>query len=235
MKPVGRFASCLFAIVIAGGCASTRVTDSQVLVTEKIPRPNHILVHDFVATPADVPADSSIADVSAASRTPQTAEQIETGRQVGADIAARLVEEIRDMGLPAERASARAPEITDIMIRGYLLSIEEGSTARRVGIGFGTGASRLSVAVEGYQMTAEGPRKLASGTMAAGGGKAPGAAAPLGVLLATGNPIGLVVSTGMKVYGEASGRSRIEGRAEQVAKEIAKRLEPRFRQQGWIK
>ena len=235
MKPGSCLVSCLFAVVVLGGCASTEVTDRQILVTEKIPRPDHILVHDFVATPADVPADSSLAGASTVSRTPQTAEHIETGRRVGAEIAARLVEEIRSMGLPAERASTRPPQINDIVIRGYLLSVDEGSAAKRVAIGFGTGTSQLSVAVEGYQMTAQGLRKLASGTVAAGGSKTPGAVAPLAVALATANPLGLVLSTGMKAYGEASGRSKIEGRAEQTAKEIAARLEPRFRQQGWIR
>ena len=39
----------------------------------------------------------------------------------------------------------------------------------------------------------------------------------------------------MKVYGEASGSSKIEGRAKQTAKEIADELKTRFQQQGWIK
>jgi hypothetical protein len=69
----------------------------------------------------------------------------------------------------------------------------------------------MSVGVEGYQMTAQGPRKLGSERVDAGGGKGPGAAVPLGVAIATGNPIGLILSSGLKAYGEASGRSKIEG------------------------
>jgi hypothetical protein len=38
----------------------------------------------------------------------------------------------------------------------------------------------------------------------------------------------------MKAYGEASGSSTLEGRAKDTAKEIADRLRPRFREQGWI-
>ena len=53
-------------------------------------------------------------------------------------------------------------------------------------------------------------------------------------LVATGNPAGLIVSTGMKVYGEASGSSKVEGRAKQTAKEIADVLKQRFEQEGWI-
>jgi hypothetical protein len=91
------------------------------------------------------------------------------------------------------------------------------------------------VAVEGYQMTAQGLRKLGSGAGTSGGNKTPGAAVPAGVAIATANPIGLVVVTGMKGYGEVSGSSRIEGRVEKISKEIAKQMEPRFREQGWIK
>ena len=117
MKSVRRTILCLFALVVAAGCASTKVSDRQVLVAGQLPRPNHIFVYDFVATPADLPADSQLARDS--NPTPQTAEQIATGRQLGGQIAAQLVEEIRGMGLPAERASTRTTlQINDYLIRG---------------------------------------------------------------------------------------------------------------------
>jgi Domain of unknown function (DUF4410) len=235
MKVVGRLVSCLIAIGMVSGCASTKVSDREVLVTEKIPRPDRILVHDFVATPADVPPDSALVAAEMAN-SQQTPEHIATGRRVGADMATQLVQEIRGMGLPAERATTQSmPKINDIVIRGYLLSVDEGSTAKRVAIGFGAGASQLSVAVEGYQMTAQGLRKLGSGRGTVGGDKTPGGGVPLGVTLATGNPIGLVVMTPVKAYGELSGSTRIDGRAAQAVKEIAKELKLRFQKQGWIK
>ncbi len=236
MKLGTRIVSSLSVVVLLAGCASTKVTDRQTLDPQaRIPRPDRILVYDFVATPADVPADSALAGHPTVAPTPQTDEQIATGRRLGADIAARLAEEIRNMGLPAEQASIGAtPRINDLVIRGYLLSVEEGSATKRLAIGFGAGKSQLSVAVEGYQMTAQGLRKLGSGTVGAGGSKGPGAAVPLAVLLATANPLGLVVSGGMKVYGEMSGSSKIEGRIEATAKEIAEKIKPRFQKQGWI-
>ena len=236
MQSHSRLVSCLFALVVVTGCASTTVTDRQILVNDKLPRPERILVYDFVATPADVPADSALGGQSAAPRTPQTAEQIVAGRQVGADIAAQLAKEIRGMGLPAEQAARQTPpRLGDIVIRGYLVSIDEGSAAKRIAIGFGSGASELKTVVEGYQMTEQGLRQLGSGSMNAGGSKSPGAAPPLAVAVASGNPVGLIVSGGMKVYGEASGSSTIEGRVKQTAKEIADQLRTRFEQQGWIK
>ncbi|MCK7497245.1 MAG: hypothetical protein MZW92_45245 [Comamonadaceae bacterium] len=52
--------------------------------------------------------------------------------------------------------------------------------------------------------------------------------------IATANPAGLIISTGMKAYGEMSGKSKVEGRADQTAKEIADVLKERFQEQGWI-
>jgi len=236
MRSPRRIATCFLALAALAACASTEVGNRQIVEDEKLSRPDHILVYDFAASPADVPADSAVAGQYSEHSTPQTAEQISIGRQVGAEIATELVAEIRGMGLPAERASSGStPQTGDLVIRGYLLSIDEGSAVKRVAIGFGSGASQLKTLVEGYQMTAQGLRKLGSETVDAGGSKSPGAAVPLAVAVATANPVGLIVSGGMKVYGETSGSSRIEGRAKATAKEIADQLEPRFRQQGWIR
>ncbi len=113
------------------------------------------------------------------------------------------------MGMPAEQAMAGiTPQINDLVIRGYFLSIDVGSAEKRVAIGFGSGESELRVAVEGFQMTAQGLRKLGSGTTDSTGSKAPGGALGLATLLATHNPAGLIIGTGMKVYGEESGRAR---------------------------
>jgi len=223
---------CLFFMAWGAGCASTQVTSRQELVTGQLPRPNTIWVYDFAATAADVPAGSAFAgQVTDASQTP---EEAAIGRQLGAEIA-QLVKEIQGMGMPAARAGAGTmPQINDIVIRGYLVSVHEGSAAERVAIGFGAGASELKTAVEGFQMTPRGLRKLGSGTLDSGGSKTPGMALGVATFAATANPAGLIISSGMKVYGEASGSSKVEGRAKATAKEIADVLKQRFEQQGWI-
>ena len=172
-------------------------------------RPDHIIVYDFAAIPADVSADSAIAGQTTGHATSQTAEQIATGRQVGAEIAQVLVEDIRGMGLSAEQASNQtSPQIGDLMIKGSLLSIDEGSAAKCVAIG--------------------------SGTADTGGSKSPGAALGVAGAVATDNPAELIISTGMKVYREESGSSTTEGRAKDMAKEIADKRQVKFKEQGWI-
>jgi Domain of unknown function (DUF4410) len=228
-------AACLFATLLVAGCASTKVTDRQQLQTGYLPRPGTIWVYDFAASPNEVPANSVLASQYAIDVTSQTPQQIAEGRKLGADIAADLVGRIQAMGMPSQRAYADTrPRLNDIVIRGYLISVNKGSAAKRVVIGFGAGGSELKTAVEGYQMTAQGLRKLGSGAVQSGGGKTPGAAVGAATFAATANPAGLIISSGMKIYGEASGRSTIKGRAEATAKEIAKVLKQRFKQQGWI-
>jgi len=230
----GHIVPWLFVLVIVAGCASTQVSKRRILVNERLPRPARILVYDFIADPADMPPDSALTSALEADA-PLTAQQLQVGHRLGAQIADELVAQIRDMGLPAVHGlSGTPPRVGDILLRGYLVSIDEGSTAGRMLIGFGADGSELKTVVEGYQMTARGLRNLGSGTVESGGGKEPGAAAPAAVTIATGNSIGLIVTGGMKIYGEASGSSRIEGRAKATAKEIADVLKTRFEQQGWI-
>ena len=232
MKSRSRVVLCLFALVFLAGCASVKVTDSENLVTEKLPRPNHILVYNFAATPADAP---ELAKQYAADDTPQTAEQIQLGRQLGAQIASEVAAAFRAMGLPADAVPIGTPlEMNDIVFKGYLISVQEGSAAKRATIGFGSGVSELRTAVVAFQMTPQGMRRLGSGTGVAGGNTTPGGAMGVAALVATGNPAGLIVTSGMKAHGEVSGSSTLEGRAKDTAKEIADRLRPRFREQGWI-
>ncbi|MGD8762903.1 MAG: DUF4410 domain-containing protein [Desulfobacteraceae bacterium] len=235
MKYLNQILVCLFSSLVIAGCASTKVTSRDEATVGKLPRPAHIWVYDFAATPADVPDESALAGQHSEHNPPQTAEHIRTGRQLGAEIEAQLVEQIRGMGMPAEHAvTGTKPQLNDFVIRGYLVSFNEGSAAKRILIGFGSGASDLKVAVEGFQMTSKGLHKLGGGTTDAEGGKAPGADLGALSLIATRNPAGLIVSTGMKIYGEESGKSTVKGRADQTAKEIADVLKKRFQEQGWI-
>ena len=154
---------------------------------------------------------------------------------MGAQIAAMLVQEISEMGMPASLASAGVtPQINDLVIDGAILSIEEGNATKRVAVGFSAGQAELKVAVEGFQVTPNGLQKLGSGDVQSSGNKTPGSAVGLAVLIATSNPAGLIVSTGMKVYGEKSGSNAIEGRAKKIADEISDALKKRFQEQGWI-
>jgi Domain of unknown function (DUF4410) len=234
MKPLSRAASWLLALVLVAGCASTEVTDRERYQGAKLARPDRIIVHDFTANPAEVPPESAFAAKLAGAATP-TPQQAELGRKLGAQIAQELVAELRAMGLPAVAAAGQpAPQVDDIVLRGYFVSVEEGSARERVLVGFGKGAAELRTAVEGFQMTTEGLRPLGRGEVRSGGGELPGVVLPLAVVAATANPIGLVVGGAVKLTGEATGSDTIEGSAKRTAEEIAAQLKTTAEEQGWI-
>jgi Domain of unknown function (DUF4410) len=227
-------AALLLAVVAVAGCASTEVTERQRYQGQRLARPDRIIVHDFTGNPAEVPPESPFA-AQLAGTIPPTPEQREVGRELGAQIARQLVADLQGMGLPAVPAAGQpAPQVDDIVLRGYFVSIDQGSAGKRVLVGFGRGAAEMRAAVEGYQMTAQGLRLLGRGEVRSGGGEMPGVAVPLAVLAATANPIGLVVGGGAKLYGEATGSDTIEGVAKRTADEVAAQLQTAAEEQGWI-
>jgi hypothetical protein len=235
MRSSSRIVMCLLTLVVLVGCASTNVTQQTPISSPGLARPNRVWVYNFVANPADMPADSSIRGAVSAPSTPPTAEQLAEGGQLGALIAADLVADIQAMGLPAVQAGpGSSPQVGDGVIRGYLISVQGGGAVKRFIIGFGSGTSELNTVVEGYAVTPQGWRKLGSGTLSSSGSKTPGMVVPAAVAIASGNPIGLIVVGGLKVYGEASGRNSLEGRAKATADAIADELKIRFTDRGWI-
>jgi Domain of unknown function (DUF4410) len=234
MKPLSRAAAWLFALVVVAGCASTEITERQRYQGAQLARPDRIIVHDFIANPAEVPPESAFAAELASAPTP-TPQQLEVGRKLGAQVANELVADLQGMGLPAVPAAGQpVPRVNDLVLVGYFVSVDEGSAEKRMLIGFGSGAAELRTAVEGYQMTAGGLRPLGRGEIRSGGGDMPGMVAPLAVVAATANPIGLVVGGAVKLYGEETGSDRIEGAAERTADEIAAQLRTAAEEQGWI-
>jgi hypothetical protein len=218
------FISSLCVVSLITGCGSNYVSSSHELApvttspglaaVEQLPRPNHIWVYDFASTSS---ADASL--------------QAEIGREIMSGI----IGSIRQMGLSAEPGSPKTTkQINDIVLKGKIVSVDEGNAAERVAIGFGKGSSELKVQLEGYQVTSKGLRRVGGDTGEAGGSKTPGAALGAVGAIATGNPAGLIISTGMKVYGEESGSSKIEGRTQQIVEEITERLRTRFQREGWV-
>ena len=234
MRPVApAVARSVLALLLLAGCAQTTVSQQQSYGGPRLARPNRIIVYDFAASASDLPAGYAIA--VAAPPVSQTAEDVSLGRKLGAEVAKNLVSELQGMGLPAVPAAGQAPpQVGDVAIVGYFVSVDPGSVVKRFAIGFGSGAAELQTVVEGYLMTDKGLRRLGEGEISSAGPKGPGEALPLAMAVASGNPIGLIVSTAVKVGGEASGMSTVEGSAKRTAQEIAEKLKAAAQRQGWI-
>lgn len=236
MKVFMRIAFCVLALVVIVGCASTEVIkrDSKI-GTKKIARPDHIYVYPFAASHADIPSWSAGAERYTRPSKSFTSEELEVGRKLGVLVAKELVAEIKKMGFLTLKGNPQSlPQINDLMLTGYFEAIDEGSTVKRLVLGFGSGAPELKTSVESFQMTPNGPRLLESDELQSGGGKTPGVILPLAIFAATANPIGLVVMSTVKVAEEVTGKSKIEGTAKQTAETIADQLRVKFKKQGWI-
>lgn len=225
----------LLAFAIAG-CGSTKISNQERYEGERLARPARIWVHDFAAAADDLPDWSVAAGEYAGRQATASAEELEAARALGVHMTTELIARIDGMGLEAERAdSAARPAAGDLVIVGFLGSVDEGSGFKRVVVGFGSGSAEVTSHVEAYLATETGYRKLGSGDASSGKSRAPGAIVPLAVTVATANPIGLLIMTPIKVGTELSGRNKAEGVGKRMADAVADRLAERFEEQGWIK
>lgn len=223
-------AACLWL----AGCASSEVTSDEQMAAGPLPRPNTIWVYSFAGSPDDVPPESSLAGQLASFDAPSP-DDTAAGRQVGAEIASSLAADINAMGLNAAVAWPGAqPQINDIVLHGYIISMNAGNEQERAIIGLGDGTSQLSVALEGFQMTAQGLRELGAGSTEATGAKTPGVGVGLAASLIMHNPLSLIVTSATQLDQAYTGSGGLSGRAKQTAKEIAGQLKIKFQQQGWI-
>ena len=235
MRSLSRLASGFFVLAVLAACASSQVVSRQQYQGQRLPPPTRIWVYDFASSAADVPVGSTLAGAPAAGSTPPSAEEREAARKLGAEVAKQLVAEIQGMGLPAAEANSRTrPQVGEYVLRGYFVSVDEGSATKRIMLGFGSGNANLTTTVEGYQVTPQGLRLLGSGEVQSEGNKTPGLIVPLAVVAATANPIGLIVGGAAKVYGQASGSDTVEGMGKRTAKTIGEQLRGAFQRQGWI-
>ena len=237
MKYFGTVIASVLGLVVLVGCASSQTAQRQSYAAqEQIPRPGRIIVYDISATPSDIPATAAITGSYSQRQSPQTADEIRVGRQLGNLVAANLVRKILDMGMPAQRAGhGPPPQLGDVLITGQFISIEEGDRAKRVFIGFGKGSGELLTHIEGYLVARDGHRLLGLRQVATSGGKKPGLIVPGIVAVATKSPVGLIVRSAISVKDEKKGGAEtLEGAAKRTADEMAKELKTIFRQQGWI-
>jgi hypothetical protein len=205
-----------------------------------LPRPQVVVVDTFAVSPDEVKLDEGLStEIEQALRerrgTSRNQQEIQAGRQVADAIADKLVVEIRDMGLQAERGSALpAGTQNAILIKGQLVSIDEGNEAERVAIGLGAGRSDVESHVQVYQVTPAGNQLIDHIEVDAKSGLTPGMAETMGAGALTGHLlVSAAVSGGAHVVSESLGANVIAD-GDRAAKGIAKQLAVLFAQEGWV-
>ena len=230
-RPALAWITYVITVFFLAACASSDVKPGLDAPNQnRIERPDRIIVHDFAATPQDVPGIIRDAFTYATPETPQSAEQIEVGRQLGAMTSQELIVRLKGMGMNAQPAAGTAPPmIGDVVIAGVLTAVDEGARGKRVLIGFGAGSSELSFQVQGYLATERGPQWLGSREVASSGSKLPGVIVPI----IARSPPGLVANTALKAKGER-GSETLNASAVRSAESLADELRVVFQSNGWL-
>jgi hypothetical protein len=230
------------AVALAGLVALAACTSTQSQMDtagEMMPAPQVVIVDRFAVSADEVTLDEGLSTeieqaIKADRGTTRSQQELEAGHQVADAIADKLVVEIRDMGLSAERGSAVPAGVTDaVLIKGQLISIDEGNRTERVVVGLGAGRSDVRADVQVYEVTPAGRQLVDTVEVNAKSGLTPGMAETMGVGGLTGHLlVATAVSGGLHVVSESIGADVVAD-ADRAAKGIAKQLARLFAEQGW--
>jgi hypothetical protein len=241
--PAGRVQRAIVGVVVAGlgltamaGCARTSTQDRQVMASA-LPRPQLIIVHDFIVSPHEVTLDSGIRSRLQRLITDSSGDQerLKAAQSVSHVLTEALVKEVGALGIPtvpAEAAPATGAAPT-VSIHGQFLTIDEGNQTRRLFVGFGAGASEVRLLVQVFETTNQRQNLVEDFYSTVKSSRKPG----MGPFAGAGAAMGHAASSAAvsSVVGIASERNQtVQGDAQNVAKEIAKQLKELFAREGWI-
>jgi len=239
-RPLGRFmrkAAAFAGLALLAACTSAQ--SQMETAGEMLPRPQVVIVDTFAASPDEVQLDEGLSTeieqaLRARAGTSRTEQELQAGRQVADAIADKLVVEIQDLGLRAERGSAVPPGTQNaLLIKGQLVSIDEGNRTERVIIGLGAGRSDVRAQVQVYEVTSAGRQLIDQIEVDGKSGLTPGMAETMGVGGLTGHLlVATAVSGGVHVVSESMAADVVAD-ADRAAAGIAKQLSALFARQGW--
>jgi hypothetical protein len=229
--------AAFMVLAVLAACTSTESQMETGAAT--LPRPQVVIVDTFAASADEVTLDEGLSTevveaIKAHRGDSRTEQEVQASRQVADAIADKLVVEIRDRGLRAERGSALPAGVQNaVLIKGQLVSIDEGNRTERVIIGLGAGRSDVRADAQVYEVTPAGRRLIDTIEVDAKSGLAPGMAETMGVGGLTGHLlVSTVVGGGLHVADEALG-ANVVADADRSAKGIAKQLSALFGKEGW--
>lgn len=227
------------ALVLLAGCAPTNVQQT-IESTGALPRPQLILVYDFAVSPDEVRLDETLAAeikqrYEHMQNTNPTPQELKIGHTVAYVVADELVKKIQSYGLWAERAlGTPSRRGNTLVIKGQLLSVNEGNRAERVLIGFSAGRTDVQANVQVFELTTGGEQQVEDLTASGESASKPGMAEMMGVGLLTHHLLTSTVVSGT-VAGVSEARfDTVEDDGRRMAEKIAANLGQYFVSQGWI-
>ena len=216
--------SVSLVIILAAGCAQVNTNGIRRYQGLRLPAPVAVVVHDFEPTGSSIGLDTGrSADVEGGAL---SSEELAHRREIGRVLADVLAEELDSRGILTSRKSGPIGVPTGSMaIGGQIVTVDEGSRAKRVFIGFGSGKSRLTSAAQLYADTESSPSVVWEYQNTAASGSKPGVLTtlPIGVAVQGVTLLVLVLNGGMSTMGELSSSSTAN--AKRMADELADAVE----------
>jgi hypothetical protein len=222
----------LFALL--AGCAHTSAQPVSTYSGPALAKPQRVLVVDFAVSADQVSLNRGVFESRAqpSDATAPNAEQLKLGQEVATTLSEELVKRICALGLAAERApGGKKAEPGTMVIEGRFVSIDEGSKARRLVIGFGAGGTEVKTIAEAYVGTPSGPVLAQTFETEAKSAPTPGLVSG-GPAVAAGRVVVAGAIAATKVVTET--KRGVAADAAHTAEELAKRLGEFFVAQGWI-
>ena len=146
--------ACL-AVLTLWGCTSVDTEAERQIAEQRLPRPAMIVVHDFAVSPDEVQAGQPWSSARLVQDTARTEAEKAVGHAFADEFAAALVEEIRKLGLPAERANApNLPSGDIVTIEGRFISLAGDPSAPGI-VGFAGGWPDVLADVQLYGTNTE--------------------------------------------------------------------------------
>ncbi|MBW1856012.1 MAG: DUF4410 domain-containing protein [Deltaproteobacteria bacterium] len=218
-------------LVILGGCATAKV-DKTKKTTGPLPRPDMVIVNDFAVTSAEVKLDQGV--VSKAMRDSDSRsiseEEDKVGHMVASKLSEFLVEELREAGIEATRASSQVmPSSTTLMLTGQFITIDEGNQTARVWVGFAWGQTDLRTRIQVFQDV----QLIAEAETVARSSLKPGMLTSLGIGGAASTVVPIVIGGVTTGVSEAF-LAVVEKDAKRTAKEVAKEVKKAYQDRGWL-
>ena len=225
--------SLVTVVALCFGCATARVQNVEVPQPSTLPRPGRVIVFDFDTGAADVRVGRSPRRTAARAVGLYVDETDALAEAVADTLASSLVDDLKALGLPAERAAKAAPPArNDLVVQGQFIQIDQGSQVQRFVIGFGAGATELRTQVQVFQVGADGWEPVKQFDTVATGSRFPGAA----FFVAGGAAAGTVVTSAMITSGVGvirEIRASIEADARRTSEQIKGKVSELSTAQRW--
>jgi hypothetical protein len=232
--PAGRFGRraagrlAWLAALMLWGCTSVDTAADRQIAEQRLPRPAMIVVHDFAVAPEEVDPGRPLSGARLVQDTGRTEREKAVGHAFADEFALALAQEIRKLGLPAQRASApNLPGGSIVTIEGRFISLA-GDPSQPGVVGFSGGFPDVVADVQLYGTDSRG-EELSEDievSVSQGGESDPAALLPDPTITA-----GQVVTT-QGISPQA--RAKLQTSAREAAATVAAQLKPYFADQGWI-